>query len=868
VFLIKKIGFWLFVLTSIAFAVWGYFRLKETKAPRVSVLEHIPGNAMCIVETKNSSELISQLTRQNLIWNSVLTEESMQVAQNGIQYLDSLINSQPDIAEVLKDNSLYWSFIRDGKNTEHLLSFKVKEKNEGDVFKEFFARVFAKDPSVASFDAFYFTNNKQKWILCYHSGIIYLCSDLSILQHCMELKKEESIAANKNYLELVKLNGDQKTQVYFDHTQTHLLPRDLFSQQSLFSAEVQLSAITLTGYSSGDSLSLFSCLKNQDAESFTGIGSLPDNPLWINGVTLSDVGLFYTAIEHQLSETQVENNDQAWQLLNDSALYNVKKETYENIEQEILSAQYVLNDVTAQLVSVKIKDSEKGKFLLTLMSDSVLGATEFKLNADLAQVFSISKSDLQMKYGCISGSYLILFSDKELLQYYQLCNANNHLLKQNKAFANYLNDHLSLECNYFYFEDSELMKAHNINSVINSEVLWAAENPTSQISITARNYKNVVQVRLNASHSQPTNGLDNTQNSLWSFKADSLIKTNTHLFVNHLTQENELCFQDEARIVYLINATGNLLWKKKISEDIQSDVYTVDIFKNGKLQLLFNTQNYLHLLDRNGNYVQGFPIKLPAKATSHLTVLDYDGKKDYRLFIACADKRIYNFSLYGIKTEGFIPVKTDAEVIMPVQYLKVGGSDYLITADVSGKIYVFSRKGEGRIDFKNKVIEQLDHLLVLPGNNLDNTKLVYVDDKNNLLNKISLTDKKEALKIGDELNGFKTSFDLLNDDTQPDLLVYGNGALFAYDLFTGKLLEYFDESATFEDAQLVHTSDQDLVLAFDKTEQKIDVINTAGKLSSTLPNVTHKPMICDLYKNGKTYVLLVNGDNISCRELH
>jgi hypothetical protein len=319
--------------------------------------------------------------------------------------------------------------------------------------------------------------------------------------------------------------------------------------------------------------------------------------------------------------------------------------------------------------------------------------------------------------------------------------------------------------------------------------------------------------------------------------------------------------------VYLINSTGNLIWKKKISETIQSAIYTVDIFKNGKLQMLFNTENYLYLLDRNGNYVQGFPVKLPAKITSDLTLLDYENNKDYRLFVACADKHIYNFSLYGIRTEGFVPVKTDAEVILPISYVKVGASDYLITADVSGKIYVFSRKGLGRIDFKNKTIEGLDHLKVLAGSNLDNTRLIYVDDKNDLLNKISLTDKKEALKIGDDLNGFKTSFALINDDEQSDFFAYGNGAFYAYDLFTSKLLEYFNEPAVYINVQLIHASDQDLILAYDKGGEKVDVVNTAGKLSVTFQGATQKPMASDLYKNGKTYVLLVNGNKVSCQEL-
>jgi len=272
-------------------------------------------------------------------------------------------------------------------------------------------------------------------------------------------------------------------------------------------------------------------------------------------------------------------------------------------------------------------------------------------------------------------------------------------------------------------------------------------------------------------------------------------------------------------------------------------------------------------MDRNGNYVQGYPIKLPAKVTSNLTVLDYDGNKDYRLFVACADKRIYNFTLYGVKTEGFVPVKTEAEVHLPISYVHVGASDYLITADVSGKIYAFSRKGDGRIDFKNRTIANLNNLYVLAGNNLDNTKLIYVDDKNNLLNKISLSDKKEALKLGDELSGFKTSVTLVNDDSQSDVLVYGNGALYAYDLFTSKLFEYFNELAVYDDAQFAQTSDNNLVLAYDKIGEKLDVITINGKLATSLPNFTKKPLMCNLYKNGKMYALFVNRNKLSCQEL-
>ena len=54
----------------------------------------------------------------------------------------------------------------------------------------------------------------------------------------------------------------------------------------------------------------------------------------------------------------------------------------------------------------------------------------------------------------------------------------------------YANDNLSLECNYLYYENAELMKAHNLISIINSEELWMSEHALSQLSLTAKNYKN------------------------------------------------------------------------------------------------------------------------------------------------------------------------------------------------------------------------------------------------------------------------------------------------------------------------------------------------------------------------------------------
>jgi hypothetical protein len=867
----KRIAFYVFIAASLAVAIWGYFRLRESKEPSTPVTEHIPANTLCVIECKNSSEFIKQLTHQNLIWNSLLSEESIKRAQNGISYLDSLFKGHSEVENVIDGNSVYWSFFKDGNNTQHLIQFKFKEQSDQKFFKTFFNKVFQKNNTISSFDAFDLTINKEKWLASFNNGIVYFSSDLSLLEKSIHLEKKESIAELKTYQDLVKANGEQNTLIYLNHQLSHLFDRSLFSLQSVFNLELELNEISCNGFTNVDSLSFLNCLKNQASGDIRQFENLPNNTAYIKGLSLSDAKLFYAEWLKQSTEIVSEKIDNAWKALEDSALYPLKNESLENIDGEIVSAGYRINELQSEIISFKIKDSEKANALLKFMSDSVIvcsGLKVFKINSHYNGMFSVFNSENDFSYAYVNDDAVFLFSKANGLQYYFECLGSNNFLGKNPDFMNYAGDNLLQECNFLYYENCDLIKYSNYPRLLNSMELNTGEDVLSKLSLTCKNYQSHLQFRINGTHAKQKEISETDSKSLWSFATDSVIYSNAYIFKNHLTQENELCFQDESGIVYLISSTGNLIWKKKITEKIESTIYTVDIFKNGKLQLLFNTANYIHLLDRNGKYVQGYPVRMPSRITSNITLLDYENTKDYRLLIACADRKIYSYTLYGIKTEGFVPVKTDTEVTLPMHYVRVGASDYLVTADVSGKLYAFSRKGLGRIDFKNKTIEYLKQLYILPGNNLENTKVIYVDDKNNMLNKISLTDKKETLKLGDDLNGFHASFGLVDDDAQTDVLVYGNGALYTYDLFSAKLMESFNEQAVYNDAQLVSTANNDWVVAYDKAGSKIDMINKEGKVISSIQNASRKPLVNNLFKDGKIYVLTINKNKISCQELN
>ncbi len=859
---LKKTGFYLFIVSSIVAAIWGYVRLKDNKEPIASVLEHIPNTAQAVIETKTLSELISQLTRQNLIWNFLKDDIDIANAQNYIQYLDSVCKTNTDVSDILTDNAVYFSFIKEANSLEPLLLFKVKEKNNESIFIDFFAKNFKKSNLLSSIDSYEFSIKNKKWLATYKDGIVFVSSSVVLLERSLKLPMNESMATNVGYLFLLKENGSQKTQLFINNNLPKLFPKILAPFPSLYTADVKLNEITFTGYLNTDIT--FQYFKNQQPIEFDLYENLPQNPSCLIGVSVTSPIRFYESCK------AINDKSRLWKSINDSALYDIQKDFLENINSQIVLGNYEIENKSSGLLSFKIDDKERAKQLITLIKDSTYQQPElvyYHIKKKFNNLFSVVDQFQDYNYVGVNDDELIFMSDTKMVSLYQYSMINSLVLAKDAGFMAYAHDNLKQDCNLLCYKNIEIKSKYENDFLFDTKNSIKNDQAISHISYTLKNHKHIAQIRLHISHAQQKTTDSTTASSLWSFDADSSIVTKVNLFTNHLTQENELCFQDKQKQLYLISSTGNLIWKKKLNETIQSDIYTVDIFKNEKFQLLFNTENYLHLLDRNGNYVQGYPVKLPSKATSNLTLLDYDKNKDYRIFIACADRRIYNYSLYGIKTEGYTPLKTDAIVELPIFYSKVGQSDYLTTVDAMGKIYVFSRKGEGRIDFKNKAITGLTHFFVLPGNTLDNSKLVYIDNKNNVLNKISLTDKKELLKLGDELSGFKTNFDLVNDDPQTDVLVYGDGAFYGYDLFSSKLIEYFSNSSVYDHVQPISTSSHNYLLAFDKIGQKIDVITKEGKLNFTIPNASKQALVSNLYKDGKTYLIITNYHKVLCKEL-
>jgi hypothetical protein len=188
----------------------------------------------------------------------------------------------------------------------------------------------------------------------------------------------------------------------------------------------------------------------------------------------------------------------------------------------------------------------------------------------------------------------------------------------------------------------------------------------------------------------------------WETLLDTTASIKPFFFTNHITGAKEIFIQDMKNNTYLINTAGRVLWKVPLNERIIGTIYMIDYFRNGKYQLLFSGRNYIHLLDRNGNYVERYPVKLRSPATNPMAMFDYDNNLNYRIFIAGEDKMIYSYDKTGNVVRGWNPFRTTGLVKAEINYYKVSGKDYIVAADESS-VYFLDRSGNKRLNLSEPV---------------------------------------------------------------------------------------------------------------------------------------------------------------------
>lgn len=345
--------------------------------------------------------------------------------------------------------------------------------------------------------------------------------------------------------------------------------------------------------------------------------------------------------------------------------------------------------------------------------------------------------------------------------------------------------------------------------------------------------------------------------------ADTVLTTRPFVVRNHLNSSLEVIFQDELQDLYLTNRQGEVLWQKKIAGKIKGDLHQIDYFNNRKLQYLFFTDSLVHLVDRNGNDVEGFPksfnIPMEIQGTA---VIDYDNSKRYRYLATDRRGNVYLFDKEVNLLSGWDPNAQGGELLGVPFHVRVRGRDAFVTVERRGEINLLTRRGEPYEGFpKAYDLRYEGEVALVKGPSFNNSSLAVIDREGKLI---------EVNFEGKELSNKQIFRPSLNDEFSmvEDVLETGyrilrnDGSRVTF--FNEKGEEIFNtvwpNSKSVEAEYYNFRNGKEIFVLRDLERETLDLFNGTGeKLGGSIP-AAHKASIL-YYQNTEQYEVFVNFAN-------
>ena len=308
---------------------------------------------------------------------------------------------------------------------------------------------------------------------------------------------------------------------------------------------------------------------------------------------------------------------------------------------------------------------------------------------------------------------------------------------------------------------------------------------------------------------------------IFSTKIKGKIVMNPHFVTNHITKAKEIVVQDNNNYLYLISNQGKVIWKKKLAGKILGKIKQVDIYKNGRLQLIFVTDKRLYVLDRNGKEVKPFPKVFRDKITQPLSVFDYDNNKNYR-FLVTQNNELLMYDSKGKIVKGFKYEKS-RDIIYPPKHYRIKNKD-IIAVKTEKVLKVLNRRGKIRIKIKDNIkfsnndVFRLNNYLICTS---EKGNLVQIDmngsvstRKLNLSNNHKINSKYNLVSIidGNKLTNLNKSIDLpFGNYSDPLIFSYNKRKKFSiFDNQSKKIYLFDDKLNLVESFPLYSISNIDL----------------------------------------------------------
>ncbi|MCW3102891.1 MAG: hypothetical protein JWO09_1331 [Bacteroidetes bacterium] len=832
--MLKKIIFGVFIALCLAGGVYWFVYTKELRTPVTEGINAIPASAALIFESRQAKNTWKKLSQTNIMWEELLGTEMFRKLNLQARCIDSILQLNPNVSALLDEHSVFISAHPAGKESFHFLFvYSLPNRTYQPDLEEFLEKQNkGKEIVYADYENRRMGKlevpGKGTWHFSFVEGTLIMSTDELLLQESIrQLNSGISLARDKDFSKVLTTAGKKvDANVYINYKTfpgmlTQLIRTECrddlagladFAGCSGWDVTVKPNALMLSGFTATDDSSHKSYLdifSNQKPQSIGLTSIIPSKTALMIFYGISNTTAFRNDYKRYLEasatlpayEEFIRSAGTAWHLdiehsmagwIDNEIALVVTEPAGPDFSDNTFAVMHS-NTIAEALASLNAAaDSVAAASGERYDTASFRGHVINRLNIPrlLPQLFGPQFNRISNCYFTPVGDYIVFGNSEDALRNFIGSFENNKTLAADKNYISFA-ENISSEANIYVY--SAIARSANIYKNFSSpalstdidkrlELFHKFEAAGIQFSSNNNLFYSNVYLKYNPAYKQETG-------TLWESKLDTTLSARPYLVTNHNTKAREVLVQDDANKIYLISNTGKVIWTKQLHEKIMSEVIQVDVLKNNKLQMVFNTRSFIYMFDRNGNDMKGFPVQLRSPATNAISVTDYENNRDYRIFIACENQRILGYKATGEPVAGFEAERTANPVYLPLQYFNAGNKDHLCAVDVKGKVYIFDRHGAIRVKMKEQLPQGARNFYVEAGKDYKRSYIVAADTLGNIT-RLSLSGDKEKMKFQDfETSPYFEYRDINNDKTK-EYIFLGRKELKVFDAGKSLLFNY------------------------------------------------------------------------------
>lgn len=729
--------------------VFNYKSIKQTFSPVSAVTYAIPIDAGFILQSNDLYELLRKTEHESVLWDELLGIEEIKKFNTQIAFLDSLFRLNLKAKEIVKSRPFSVSTHLIGEEAlEFLFLLSLPETISPEDAALFITEQVKNHASVrqktyndSEIFELHFNNNVAvtDFAFTVKKGILILSASTIIVENAVrQLDTQISLLSDKGFKKIQKTAGQKvDANIFINYKEFPRLIRlygnKIYSENisavkniaewSELDISVKKDAIMLNGFSAvnDSSNNYLSVFLNQSPQSVSVTEILPASTSAFIAISLSDAGRFNTDYRKYLEFSgQATSYHKLLNKVKKESDTELEKLIYNNLDKEFGvvfteaddSQDYMEN--VFGVIKTKNKTQAEEEFVKFLenyaaQNDKKMKSLKSEQKFDEQTIYPIYTlpypeimkvmfgslfSKIEANFFTFIDNYIVFAKTENALGSFLHYKILQKTLNEDKNYKQFT-DNITAGSNFYFYSNIARSASffasfcgEDLASIIikNTAVFQKFQALAFQFSSMNDMVYNNVFVKYNPVYKD-------APKTLWETKIDTISSFRPVLVDNFSNDEKCIITQDEAFNVYFINSVGNKKWKVNVKEKINSEIFQLDFFKNKKTQFLFSTRNYIYIVDILGNSVKNFPLKLRSPATNGISLVDFEKKKNYRLYIAGEDKKIYAYSREGNIIKEWEFKGTDSHVKSKIQNFRFGKKDIVVFSDAR-RTYITDKKGK------------------------------------------------------------------------------------------------------------------------------------------------------------------------------